>query len=252
MITYEKALRQECGYKGAHPYWDWTLDSGPGKDVRQAPIFDPVAGLGGNGQTGVPPPPVTPSRPHIEGGTGGGCVTTGPFKNMTLNVGPGPILDFNPRCLSRSINPTIANNFLSYENIAPLWKAKSYNEFRILTEGDLKGASIGTERVMTFHGAGHFVTGAESDDFLSSNAEPVFYLHHTFVDALWSKWQSMDPSGARFWDISGPQIPFTESPEVTLDFPIDLGACGPSIPLRKVMDIRPGNEGGVGCYVYEW
>jgi len=173
----------------------------------------------------------------------------GPFKNMTLNVGPGPILDFNPRCLSRSVNPTLANTLLSYHNIAPLWKAKRYEEFRLITEGDLKNL---TQFIMTFHGAGHYVTGGESDDFMSSNAEPIFYLHHTFIDSLWSKWQSMDPTGARYWDIGGPQIPFTQTPEVTLDFPIDLGACGASIPLRQVMDIRPGNKGGIGCYVYEW
>lgn len=248
MIAHEKALREECGYKGAQPYWDWTLDSGPGKDIRNSSIFDPVTGFGGNGQAGVPPPPVTPSRPHLDGETGGGCVTNGPFKSMTLNLGPGPLLDFNPRCLSRSINPTMAN-YLTYANIAPLWNTTRYNDFRIVTEGNLKNLA---KLSLTFHGAGHFVVGGEADDFMSSNAEPLFYLHHTFLDFLWSKWQSMDPTGARYWEIGGPQIPFTVTPEVTLDFPIDLGACGASIPIRQVMDIRPGNKGGIGCYVYEY
>jgi len=99
---------------------------------------------------------------------------------------------------------------------------------------------------------GHYVTGGESDDFLSSNAEPLFYLHHAFVDFLWLKWQNMDPTGGRFSEISGPLIPFTTSPEVNLSKPIDLGVCGPSIPLEKVMNPQKGNNDGIACYEYEW
>lgn len=250
MIAYENALREECRYKGAQPYWNWTLDAGPGKDIRNSPVYDPITGFGGNGAAGASLPPPTPSRPPVEGGTGGGCVLDGPFQNMTLNVGPGQSVSFNPRCLSRSINPAIANQYLNYEtNIAPLWNTTTYKEFSTLTEGNQRA---GSPPVITFHSAGHYVSGGEGDDFISSNAEPLFYLHHTFVDALWLKWQEMDVKGKRFGDISGPQIPFTESPEVTLDFPIDLGVCGDSIPLRKVMDVRKGNRGGVGCYEYEW
>ncbi|KAJ4290793.1 hypothetical protein N0V88_006543 [Collariella sp. IMI 366227] len=32
---YEKALREECGYKGAQPYWDWTLSY---RDPRQSAV----------------------------------------------------------------------------------------------------------------------------------------------------------------------------------------------------------------------
>ncbi|KAF8463421.1 hypothetical protein BDZ91DRAFT_682722 [Kalaharituber pfeilii] len=250
MIAYEKALREECGYKGAQPYWNWTLDSGPGKDVRDSPVFDPITGFGGNGKVGPSALNITASRPFIEGGTGGGCVVDGPFKDMKLNVGPGPIVTLNTRCLSRSINPTLANNFLSYDqNIKPLWNAKKYKEFAVLTEGDQK---LGQAPIITFHGAGHYVAGGEAEDFISSNAEPLFYLHHTFVDALWLKWQNMDKSGKRFKEIGGPILPWTTTPEVTLNFPIDLGACGATINIRDVMNVQKGNRGGIGCYEYEW
>lgn len=248
MIAYENALRNECGYTGTQPYWNWALDSGSGKDIRNSPVFDPVTGFGGNGEAGVPVP-VTISRPDIPGGTGGGCVLNGPFVNMTLAVGPGESVDYNPRCLSRSINPTIANTYLTSDNLSPLQTADNYGEFRLITEGDQK---LGAAPIITFHGAGHYATGGEAGDFISSNAEPLFYLHHTFIDALWLEWQNLDPTGVRFTDISGPQIPFTQDPQVTLDFPISLGVAGAAIPISKVMDVRVGNKGGIGCYVYEW
>ena len=38
--TYEKALREECGYKGAQPYWDWTIDVASGKNFSDWEVFD--------------------------------------------------------------------------------------------------------------------------------------------------------------------------------------------------------------------
>jgi len=252
VIAYEKALREECGYKGAQPYWNWTLDATAGKDIRGSPVFDPVTGFGGNGKAGVPNPPDTLSRHSYPGGTGGGCVVNGPFQDMTLNIGPGPNVTYNPRCLTRSINPWMGNFKLDYSNIAPLDHATTFKQFDLITQGFLKSFLLATNATLTFHGGGHYVIGGEASDFMSSNAEPLFYLHHAFIDALWLKWQKSDYTGARFYDISGPQIPFTTTPQVTLDFPIDLGILGKSIPLSKVMDVRKGNPGGIGCYEYEW
>jgi len=44
---YEKALRNECGYEGAQPYWDWTLSY---EDPRTSTVLDgsPYS-LGSNG-----------------------------------------------------------------------------------------------------------------------------------------------------------------------------------------------------------
>ena len=248
MITYEKALREECGYKGAQPYWNWTLDTGPGKDIRDSPIFDPVTGFGGDGIPGAFPPP-TPTRIDFAGGSGGGCVANGPFVNFTLNVGPGDVLTYNPRCLSRSINPTMTQ-WLDFSNVAPLSEATSYEQFDYITEGTpiRRNQTIPS----TFHGAGHFVIGAEASDIYSSNCEPIFYLHHTYIDSLWQAWQSADPTRSRFREIGGPQKPWTAGPNVTLDFQIDLGPVGRPIPIRKIMDITKGNTGGIGCYEYEW
>jgi len=64
---FERALREECGFKGGQPYWDWTKGLYPlrafrshpnvlisnldAKDFYNSPIFDPdlKSGLGGWG-----------------------------------------------------------------------------------------------------------------------------------------------------------------------------------------------------------
>jgi tyrosinase len=57
--TYESVLRNECGYTGAQPYWDYTLDT-PEKGGRfnSSPIFDPVYGFGGGGKGPVGAAPI--------------------------------------------------------------------------------------------------------------------------------------------------------------------------------------------------
>ena len=42
-------------------------------------------------------------------------------------------------------------------------------------------------------------------DPISSPGDPLFYLHHTWLDKLWWNWQSRDLAH-RLTDISGPNV----------------------------------------------
>jgi tyrosinase len=82
---YEQALRKECGYRGPTPYWDWTLNP---DDPRRSPVFDgsatSMSGNGAlvpNGGTYVTAFGLNLTLPP---GTGGGCVTDGPFKDLKV------------------------------------------------------------------------------------------------------------------------------------------------------------------------
>lgn len=96
------------------------------KAPQDSPIFngDPYS-LGGNGQyiphngtVITPPEGVSGGDIQLPAGLGGGYVVTGPFANMTINLGPfggtfgtepGPDggLGYNPRRLKRDVGPGV-------------------------------------------------------------------------------------------------------------------------------------------------
>ncbi|KAJ3040208.1 hypothetical protein HDV00_011305 [Rhizophlyctis rosea] len=84
--AFEQALRKECGYKGAQPYWDYTYDVTKGGNMTSWPVFDKTYGFGGNG-------PYVEYVSFIPGRTGGGCVQDGPFTypQFSLSIGPAPL-----------------------------------------------------------------------------------------------------------------------------------------------------------------
>jgi len=90
VYNYEKELRNSCGYKGAQPYWDWTLDTRSANSIFRSPVFDPKTGFGGNGPFVENPNPFPPAP--VPGRTGGGCVPNGPFK-----VGASPMFSFSAK-----------------------------------------------------------------------------------------------------------------------------------------------------------
>lgn len=77
--SFENALREECGYTGYQPYWNWFSYQ---DDLSKSPVFDGSAtSMGGdgyyvkhNGSTGGG------GRIYLPSGNGGGCIKSGPFK----------------------------------------------------------------------------------------------------------------------------------------------------------------------------
>jgi tyrosinase len=76
---YEKALREECGYKGSQPYWNWFTYQ---DDLRKSPVFDGSAtSMGGDGYFVQHNGSVAGGgRIYQPSGNGGGCIKDGPFK----------------------------------------------------------------------------------------------------------------------------------------------------------------------------
>lgn len=181
MWTYEEDLRNRCGYKGAQPYathriplsptqkltprnsyWDYSLDVPPTAEVTSlsaSPIFSPDTGFGGDGQYAN-----DSSLPGLDlpKGTGGGCVTDGPFADWTIHIGRNTTQIRDDRCLQRSLNPTIANDWCNANVEAEIMAQKDFGWMHHVLEGEPSYVKMGV------HGGGHFAVGGLLD--LSSNA----------------------------------------------------------------------------------
>jgi len=261
--VYEESLRNECGYKGAHPYWNWALFS---DNTEAGPVFDGSAtSMSGNGAYVADKGDlvlVLPPYPDVSlpAGNGGGCVTSGPFKNMTVNLGPvslpinggGSItssgLEYNPRCLVRDIGTAINNK---YSNATAISDLITQNDdvywFQTVMQGVPGSGSIGV------HGGGHYtIAGNPGADTFTSPGDPAFYLHHGMIDRVWWLWQNQDPAN-RINAISGTGtfLDFPTSANTTLDTIVDLGFAGNTgygpITMKDLMS----TVAGPFCYTYD-
>jgi tyrosinase len=157
---------------------------------------------------------------------GGGCVSNGPFQNWTINVGPGQSTALNTRCLKRGLNPDTVQ-WLRPERGGRAMLAGNFTEFDARAQAPPDVTPETTIRMM--HAAGHYVTGGEAMDYISSTSgvlkfivfsplyadlviEALFWLHHAYLDKVYSSWQAINLA-KRLYDIGGPSLPLSpESP----------------------------------------
>lgn len=158
-------MRDDCGYTGGQPYWNYSLDADPeNPDSMQAfenEVFDPETGFGGNGE-------YVESTPEnniygIEGGTGGGCVKDGPFAPPKFMLGYGRAAG----CLKRDFIPRFINVNADPKLVTELMETKDYTSF-----------AWTMEKVMDFdvpniHGSGHFGIGGGQGQGGNANLSPA-------------------------------------------------------------------------------
>lgn len=247
--AYEKALREECGYTGYQPYWNWGRTS---VDPASQPIFNGnMSSMGGNGVKADYPGVKTTGfkKPYdiIPADVGGGCVKTGPFANMTVSLGPiGKVLTdvpanprsdgagANPRCLRRDVNRYAAAQTHDNYTYALITKSDTIDKF----QKDMLG--VPEENNWGVHLAGHYTIGGDpGGDFYSSPGDPLFWFHHGMIDRIWWIWQMQDP------DKRMNVLP--ETPAKT-DF-VDLNWTAARANTWDLLDSIGGNN-GTFCYIY--
>ncbi|KAF9738876.1 hypothetical protein PMIN06_011839 [Paraphaeosphaeria minitans] len=253
---FEEAMRNECGYKGHIPYWDNARFS---EDPTSSAVWSgSETGFGSNGvdlhlepKTLVFPGLTKPFKLPMPGGTGGGCVPDGPFKNLTLSLGP-VVKTFvdknntygyesNPRCLARNFDPASSKGVLTWANATTIVSSHSIGQVRGTIEG-------------LWHKNSHTYIGGEGADPFSTTNDPAFYLLHAQIDRLWAIWQGQDLEN-RQYTIDGNRtflgIPLTDAPDVpvslaTLDDVMDMG-LGYKPKAKEGMPMITGNF----CFIYE-
>ncbi|KAI4938445.1 hypothetical protein J4E85_000885 [Alternaria conjuncta] len=261
---YEQALKNECGYKGTQPYWDWAKTAASGLE-KSAMLDGSASSMSGNGKfipdqgqvviAGRGEPYI-----YIPAGTGGGCVTSGPFKDMKVNLGPvalsttngteianGDGLSYNPRCLTRDLTDYSNKKWANATAIADLIiNKKDIWQFEMVMQGVPGTDSLGV------HGGGHYSMGGDPGrDFFVSPGDPLFYLHHAQIDRTWWIWQQLDrktrTSEAGGISGTGTFLNMPPSANTTFDTTINLGYAADG--TERMEDLMSTTEGPF-CYIY--
>ncbi|CAI6333839.1 unnamed protein product [Periconia digitata] len=238
--NHYEALRTECNYSGPQPYWNETLDAG---NFKNSVVLDSATGFGG------------------EGAAIGDCIQDGPFKDYISPIGSYRI--DTAHCISRKIDEcqsskaaqVYINNCMAKQTFGDFWLC--------IEELPHDGLHQGMGGILRYFG---------------SPGDPLFYLHHAYIDKVWWTWQSADPEH-RLYEISGQNQLYAfpkflsetdmcgVAPESILPplEPYGLGAPGDpgmettlghvlhwagvltNVTVGEIMDI----EGGMLCYEYD-
>ncbi|KAF2875973.1 hypothetical protein BDV95DRAFT_485334 [Massariosphaeria phaeospora] len=202
--AFEDLLRSECGFNKPIPWFDETKYSGR---FRDSSIF---------------------SDQYFGGiAAGGRCITNGVFANLALNVGPGT---GNTRhCLTRNDDPNQTINTQS--SMVNACQARTrYADMAACAEG---GA----------HAWGHNGIGGVMADMYASPGDPVFWLHHAFIDRNFRVWQNAD--GNRVNVIDGTD---KSGKALTMDTTVVLNNIRPTVTIREIMNTL----GDKLCYKYNY
>lgn len=238
VVLQEKALREECGYRGPIPYWDSSLDADSDRPIHESPIFNANTGFGGDGFGGTYkiPSDLTSVGVIDVPSFSKGCIRDGPFVNYTVSMGPGRLV--TKHCLVRNINETY-RHYVTSSAVRKLLDQPTYELFRVEMEGYPNTAD---RRV---HDGGHMLVGGDMGNPISSPSDPIFFLHHANLDRLWWIWQQAD-STRRLYEIAGRAIATPPYTNVTLETPLVFNTLARGILIKEVMDIHAEPL----CYTY--
>ncbi|KAF8495782.1 Di-copper centre-containing protein [Russula emetica] len=248
--VFEKSLKTKCGYTGASPYWDWTIDA---PDFYESSFWkdsDPKSGLGGWGDPnadyqvpdgGFHTLPLSYPSPHTV------------RRNFTLVAPPFP---------GAAPGPQMSNN--------ASFSASVIESILRISPGDYKQFQTAVERPGGPHGGVHVIMGGDMSGFCPKNSplncnggpkwspnDPLFFMHHATVDKIWYDWQNRNPASVKSFfggsverlanqsDIA--QYPTGGPPYLTLDSIIPADGLFPEVTIGDVLN----TTGGYLCYVYE-
>jgi len=215
--VYENALREDCGFDGNLPYWDWSLDW---EDLAHSPIWNSEKGFGGGGDIDEP---VFFER--------GSCLGDGPFAGIQVSY---HFAAYHPHCLSRGFLPAQelldrCGSQLQPRTIEKLLREDDYEQFLLqLENGPNAAVNLGV--------------GGDLSGITSPN-DPIFFLHHAQLDRLWWLWQLEDPE--RLFTYNGKAKDHLDH-SASLDDPVNMNGLAPDVAVSEMMM----TESSGLCYRY--
>jgi len=246
MIIWENALRDECGYQGPTPWWDWSLDTPErGGHFNSSPVWDTVLGFGGDGKK------VSNSSEEFR------CLIDGPWAQYNASMTWKPKEPGFERCVERDFDWKLGEASGSpRETLNGLLERDRYANF-----SELDFAPWGFDVAQGGpHTIGHMAVGGEMSNLFTSTNDPLFWIHHGGVDNFWWRWQGRNQT--RLKDVHRSVIDFHNEGEpvpegrvfwvTKLTTPLFMvSGFAPVIPIRSVMDTLNENGDGFLCYKYD-
>ncbi|KAM5347721.1 hypothetical protein ACJ41O_007545 [Fusarium nematophilum] len=227
-------------------------------NLAKSPVFDGSAtSMGSDGTFVRHNGSIGSNGLHIPSGLGGGCIATGPFANLSANLGPvepqqdglvgvstDDMLRYNPHCVKRDLSSWLATRIYTKDaflNATIGETAKDIAGF----QAEIDTQSSGLPGV---HAGGHQTISGSNSDLFSGVVDPAFYLHHTMLDRMYWMWQALHPGEAG--TIAG-TVTFANTPasrNATLDDPIEMQFLG--VEATTIGDLLDTLDGPY-CYIYE-
>ncbi|KAF1358135.1 Di-copper centre-containing protein [Lizonia empirigonia] len=203
--TFEQMLRSDCSFNRELPWFDETKYAGR---YAQSSIFS--------------------SQWFGSVNISGNCVTNGQFAGLTINIGPGS--SNTQHCLARNGDDSKTTNTGS-AMVDACNSRSAYADMASCAEG---GA----------HAWGHNGIGSVMQDTYASPADPVFFLHHAFIDRNFRIWQNAG-GNARVSAISGTDA---SGNQLTLDTTVNVKGIRPTVRIRDILN----TQSSLLCYKYSY
>ncbi|MFI2781013.1 tyrosinase family protein [Streptomyces sp. ALB3] len=173
LLEFEGALRA-VDSRVSLPYWDWTRDN-----TATASLWADDF-LGGNGRPGDRQV-MTGAFAYRQGNWRiRAGVTDDPFLRRNFGRPSAPVTLPGPAEVDRALRDPVYD--------AAPWNSVSTTGFRNRIEGwGIRGGRGVANHNRVHRWVGGSMAGAASPD------DPVFWLHHAFIDLLWARWQKAHP-----------------------------------------------------------
>ncbi|MEV6395128.1 tyrosinase family protein [Streptomyces sp. NPDC051907] len=212
LLEFERAL-QAVDSGVSIPYWDWTADRTPASSLWAEDF------MGGTGRTGDRQVTTGPFAYANGNWRINSRITDGTYLTRDLGRPSDPIALPTRAEVSRALSDPVYDT-------AP-WDSTSVGGFRNTIEGwGTGGAERWVNHNRVHRWVGGLMVGATSPN------DPVFWLHHAFIDLLWTRWQrahprsgylprrrlpASDPQAGRIFSLDEPMPPWDVKPSQLMD-----------------------------------
>ncbi|GLF94361.1 tyrosinase family protein [Streptomyces yaizuensis] len=197
LLEFERAL-QRIDPSVTVPYWDWTADDSP-RSSLWADDF-----LGGTGRLGDHQVMDGPFAYRNGGWRIESRITDGRYLTRDLGRPAAPVALPTRADVDRALRQPVYDE--------PPWNSTSRAGLRNAIEGWNVDGERWRNHNRVHRWVGGLMTGATSPN------DPVFWLHHAFIDLLWTRWRRAHPKAAAY--LPGRRLPASD-PQAGRIFALD-------------------------------